>query len=120
MTYNNPNIESLLKIIFSLIDCRIISINVINRNKNDNTEIDFLIALHNNNLKYIPLALDLCKELDVSIKIQHDFKNNFNSLEIEFNQNILNTHVSKLNEFEITLRLQELYNPETKIFICDL
>jgi len=116
----NNIVESLLKIIFNLINCRIISINVINKNENNNTEIDFLIALHDNNLKYIPLMLDLCKELDVSIKIQHDFKNNFNSLEIEFNQNILNTNVSKLNEFETVLRLQGLYNPEAKIFVCDL
>ena len=118
MTYNNPNIESLLKIIFSLIDCRIISIDTMTQGYE--TNIMFLIYIHNDGLKYINLMLDLCKELHVSIKISHDFKQSYMQfLEIKLDQTILSNNVFKLNEFETILRLQGLYNSEAKIFVCD-
>ena len=116
MVYNSPNVESLLAIIFSLIDCRIISTNYINYiDEHDNKlVISFLIVIDDNGLKYRDLLIDLCKQLDMSIKLSPDFKNNYmNELIIKFDYKLLNNHVFILNEFKTLLKLQGIYN--TKI-----
>lgn len=113
MIYNSPNIESLLAIIFSLIDCRVISTTNINTHDNKLT-ISFLIVINDSDLKYIDLLIDLCKRLDISMKLSPDFKNNYmNEFLIEFDYKLLNKHVSILNEFKTLLKLQGIYN--TKI-----
>ena len=110
MVYNSPNIESLLAIIFSLIDCRIISTTYINEHDNK-LAISFLIVIYDNGLKYINLLISLCKQLNISIKLSPDFKNNYmNELIVEFDYKLLNNHVSILNEFKTLLKLQGIYN----------